>query len=86
MYRSEDLEAYARELHPSKASLLLLNKADLLLPELRVAWADYFDALGVRHAFWSAKVAADGVPAANEGDCFGVITVILTLDNTVMEE
>ena len=29
-YRSEDLERYARHLHPFKASLLLLNKADLL--------------------------------------------------------
>ena len=70
MYRSEDLEAYARELHPSKASLLLLNKADLLPPELRVAWADFFDAAGVRHAFWSAKAAADGVPA-NDGQPSG---------------
>ncbi len=34
-YRSEDLEAYARELHPSKASLMLLNKADLLPAPLR---------------------------------------------------
>ena len=34
-YRSEDLEAYARELHPSKGSLMLLNKADLLPAPLR---------------------------------------------------
>ena len=60
MYRSEDLEAFARELHPTKASMLLLNKADLLTPALRTAWADYFDAQGVDYAFWSAKVAAEG--------------------------
>ena len=43
-YRSQDLERYALELHPTKRSLLLLNKADLLPLELRRAWADYFDA------------------------------------------
>ena len=34
-YRSEDLEAYALGLHPTKRSLLLLNKADLLPQALR---------------------------------------------------
>lgn len=34
-YRSEDLEAYALDLHPTKRSLLLLNKADLLPEALR---------------------------------------------------
>lgn len=38
-YRSEDLERYARDLHATKASLLLLNKADLLPEALRAAWA-----------------------------------------------
>ncbi|GIL57282.1 hypothetical protein Vafri_12537 [Volvox africanus] len=54
LYRSEDLERYARELHDSKGSLLLLNKADLLPPHVRAAWADYFDKAGVEYAFWSA--------------------------------
>eukprot|EP00887_Chlorella_sp_A99_P006011 scaffold27.g6011.t1 len=58
-YRSEDLEAYARELHAAKASLLLLNKADLLPRELRSAWADYFDARGLDYAFWSATAGAE---------------------------
>ena len=39
-------QAYAREVHASKGSLLLLNKADLLPPHVRTAWADYFDAVG----------------------------------------
>ena len=34
-YRSEDLAAYALDLHPTKRSLLLLNKADLLPEALR---------------------------------------------------
>ena len=29
-YRSEDLESYSVQLHPTKGSVLLLNKADLL--------------------------------------------------------
>ena len=44
-YRSEDLEAYALELHPTKRALLLLNKADLL-PEALRRWG------GVWRAGW----------------------------------
>lgn len=58
-YACPDLDAYAHELHATKHSLLLLNKADLLPPALRSAWADYFQARGIRHAFWSAKAAAE---------------------------
>lgn len=47
LYRSDDLEAYAREVHESKQSFILLNKADLLPDEVRTQWADYFDQ--VRH-------------------------------------
>lgn len=62
-YRSEDLEAYGRELNAGKASLLLLNKADLLPLPLRAAWADHFQAAGVDYLFWSAKAAAaEGAP------------------------
>lgn len=53
------MEAYARELHPAKASVMLLNKADLLSPQLRAAWADYFEARGVDFVFWSAKAASE---------------------------
>ena len=62
-YRSEDLEAFARELHPAKSSLLLLNKADLLSRRLRAAWAAYFGARGLDHVFWSAKAASDALQA-----------------------
>ena len=58
-YRSEDLEGYARALHPAKASLLLLNKADLLPEGLRSAWADHFDREGCDYVFWSAKAGMD---------------------------
>ena len=58
-YRSEDLEAFARETHPAKASLMLLNKADLLPQKLRAAWAAYFRERGVDFIFWSAKAASE---------------------------
>lgn len=58
-YRSEDLERYALALHPTKRSLLLLNKADLLPEALRCAWADHLDALGCDYVFWSAKAGMD---------------------------
>ena len=60
-YRSSDLEEYARDIAAHKGTLLLLNKADLLPPSLRSAWADYFDKRGVDYVFWSAKAAADAL-------------------------
>ncbi|EFN52099.1 hypothetical protein CHLNCDRAFT_7626, partial [Chlorella variabilis] len=60
-YYSEDLERYALELHPTKRSLLLLNKADLLPAALRTAWADHFDGLHLDYAFWSAKAGVGRV-------------------------
>lgn len=63
LYRSADLEAYARELHPTKRSLLLLNKADLLTPAQRVAWSTHLQSLGLQHAFWSAKAAGEAAIA-----------------------
>ena len=59
MYRSKDLEAYCQEIHASKGSVLLLNKADLLSLSMRTAWADYFDSKGISYLFWSAKAAAE---------------------------
>lgn len=57
-YRSTDLEDYARDINDSKASLLLLNKSDLLPEGARTAWADYLDGQGIAYIFWSAKLAA----------------------------
>lgn len=54
LYRSEDLEAYARSIHPTKHSLVLLNKADLLPVAVRKAWADFFNAKGVKYTFFAA--------------------------------
>lgn len=65
-YRSEDLEAYSLDLHPTKGSVLLLNKADLLPAALRSAWADYFDGQGLEYVFWSAKAGIDSLTAPGE--------------------
>lgn len=49
LYQSNDLEEYARDLHASKTSLVLLNKADLLPVHVREAWADFFDRVSIWH-------------------------------------
>lgn len=60
LFRSEDLENYVREVDPNKQNLLLLNKADFLTEEQRVGWANYFDKLNIRVAFFSAIEPEDG--------------------------
>ena len=67
-YWSPDLQAYARELKPSKPSLMLLNKADLLPHHVRAQWADYLDAQGIEYLFWSAKAAAASASAGVQGE------------------
>eukprot|EP00842_Homolaphlyctis_polyrhiza_P003527 jgi/Hompol1/4175/HPOL_003550-RA len=57
LFRSKDLEKYVTEVSSAKKNLLLINKADLLTPEQRTAWADYFDEQGIRYTFFSAALA-----------------------------
>jgi large subunit GTPase 1 len=52
-YRCHDLERYVGEWE-SKKTLLLINKADFLTPELRSRWKQSFAAAGVDHLFFSA--------------------------------
>ena len=66
-YWSPDLEAYAGELRPSKPSLMLLNKADLLPHHVRARWADHLDACGIDYLFWSAKAASAAASAVQGG-------------------
>ena len=60
-YRCEDLERYVKELNKGKECVMVLNKADLLHEELRSAWADRFDEMGVKYLFWSAKAATEKI-------------------------
>ncbi|KAI9019808.1 P-loop containing nucleoside triphosphate hydrolase protein [Hyaloraphidium curvatum] len=69
LFRSEDLERYVAEFgEPDgpvgvgtgakrKRNLLVVNKADFLTPAQRREWADYFDARGIRYAWFSAALA-----------------------------
>ena len=59
LFRCIDLERYVAELCQvkEKKSLLLVNKADLLTPEQRTRWADYFNKHRIPFLFFSAVVA-----------------------------
>lgn len=59
LFRSEDLEAYVKEVDRKKNNLLLVNKADMLTLEQRKAWADYFEEAGINYKFFSAELAKE---------------------------
>ena len=61
LFRCADLEAYVRELDPSKRCILLINKADLLTEAQRVAWAAHFKKAGLSFVFWSAAAAQEAL-------------------------
>lgn len=54
LFRSLDLERYVKELDERKQNLLLVNKADLLTPKQRIAWAKYFRHKNISFTFFSA--------------------------------
>ncbi|TFK00923.1 UDP-GlcNAc:betaGal beta-1,3-N-acetylglucosaminyltransferase 9 [Platysternon megacephalum] len=54
LFRCQDLERYVKEMSSDKENIVLLNKADLLSREQRVAWAQFFEREGVKVVFWSA--------------------------------
>ena len=58
-YWNEDLEKYCLEINPTKTSILLMNKSDMVPEKLRSAWADFFDSKKIDYLFWSAKSAAE---------------------------
>lgn len=62
-FRSIDLEKYVDSFNETndsnhqKRNLLLVNKADMLSRDQRVAWADYFKAKNINYVFFSAANA-----------------------------
>lgn len=58
-YRSEDLEKYVKEMGEDKMNMILVNKADFLNDEQRAKWAEYFDTLNMKVAFFSATLAVE---------------------------
>ncbi|XP_053993561.1 uncharacterized protein LOC128884295 [Hylaeus volcanicus] len=58
-YRSKDLESYVSEIHPSKRTILLLNKSDLVPKTIRALWAQFFYQQKVPCLFFSAILSTD---------------------------
>lgn len=63
LFRSKDLENYVKEVDQNKMNMILINKSDLLTPEQRVIWAEYFDRENIKVAFFSAVLAEEEAKA-----------------------
>ncbi|KAL2259642.1 hypothetical protein VTK26DRAFT_6619 [Humicola hyalothermophila] len=63
MFRSEDLEAYVKDVDPNKHNLLLINKADMMTYNQRKAWASYLKGAGIAYRFFSAHLAKEMLEA-----------------------
>ncbi|KAL9624622.1 MAG: hypothetical protein Q9160_001287 [Pyrenula sp. 1 TL-2023] len=59
LFRSEDLERYVKEVDKKKRNLLLVNKADMMTPRQREAWANYFNQKDINYKFFSASLAKE---------------------------
>ncbi|KAG4264171.1 hypothetical protein FPRO06_02907 [Fusarium proliferatum] len=57
LFRSEDLESYVKAVDPKKENLLLINKADMMTPKQRKAWARHLKEAGIAYRFFSAELA-----------------------------
>lgn len=73
MFYCPDVDAYTHELEErmgrNKKTLLLVNKADFLSPQLRKAWVEYFGSKNIEFLFFSAKIQQHllDAEAASEG-------------------
>ncbi|KXX77563.1 Large subunit GTPase 1 [Madurella mycetomatis] len=63
MFRSEDLEAYVKNVDPKKENLLLINKADMMTYTQRKAWARYLKGANIAYKFFSAHLAKEMLEA-----------------------
>jgi large subunit GTPase 1 len=69
LYRCADLERYVKELDGGKKrNLLLINKADMMTPTQRAAWAKYFHERGIAFRFFSAELAKEMNEARDGSD------------------
>ncbi|KFH47563.1 Large subunit GTPase-like protein [Hapsidospora chrysogenum ATCC 11550] len=59
LFRSEDLEAYVKDVDPKKENLLLINKADMLTDRQRKAWAKHLREAKIAFKFFSAHLAKE---------------------------
>lgn len=66
LFRCEDLEKYVNEISDDKINMILINKADFLIEEQREIWAQYFDRINVRVAFFSALPPEEEIKEEDE--------------------
>ncbi|OAA53965.1 ribosome biogenesis GTPase [Niveomyces insectorum RCEF 264] len=59
LFRSADLEDYVKEVDPRKENLLLINKADMMTPRQRRAWAAHLKTARIAYKFFSAHLAKE---------------------------
>jgi len=59
LFRSEDLEAYVKDVDSRKENLLLINKADMMTYKQRRAWANYLKGAKISYKFFSAHLAKE---------------------------
>ena len=71
LFRSEDLEHYVKEVDERKNNLLLVNKADMMTLEQRLAWAEYFEHAGINYRFFSAALAREANEARGDNSSEG---------------
>lgn len=67
LYRSRDLEQYAKSISPHKRYVLLLNKADFMSERLRTQWARFLNREGIEFVFFSAKTSQQVIDAEKSG-------------------
>ncbi|PTB67945.1 putative ribosome biogenesis GTPase Lsg1 [Trichoderma citrinoviride] len=68
LFRSEDLESYVKAVDPKKENLLLINKADMMTPKQRKAWAKHLREAGIAYKFFSAQLAKEMIEARENAD------------------
>ncbi|RCI08564.1 hypothetical protein L249_4771 [Ophiocordyceps polyrhachis-furcata BCC 54312] len=67
LFRCQDLESYVKAVDPKKQNLLLINKADMMTPKQRQAWAKYLKQAGIAFEFFSAHLAKQLNESRDEG-------------------
>ena len=66
LFRSADLDNYVKDVDPKKENLLLINKADMMTPTQRKAWAKHLREAGISYKFFSAQLAKELIEAREE--------------------
>lgn len=89
-YHNQDLTDYVSEISLSKEVVILMNKADFLSREQRVAWAEYFKESDLRCMFFSAagdededSNLSDDEQQFNTSRIFTPTQILQTLQNFV---